>query len=191
MVAIQDIVEGEKVAVATPFACIEYLENMAEGCFACGKITARKVQCPQCIDVWFCSQTCIANKLHQNKCDKMFKRTDCEIVRLVSKIIFNAIDIFGDIVALFDFSRSILFRTASSSVQNPSYQEMLQLKSQADDIGIGVIARKVVAVVGRHQRISAHLNTKPADSKLLFAMACQHSATIKLNSFSETLKISK
>lgn len=107
MVAKEDIAAGQMVAAATPFACIEYLEATAEGCFVCGKKTKHKVQCTNCIDIWFCNHLCKTNKLHRKKCDAMFDSTDCEIVRLASKIILNAIDIVGDMSALFEFSRAV------------------------------------------------------------------------------------
>lgn len=186
IVAKKDILPGQIVAAATPFACIEYLKATAEVCFVCDKKTKCKVRCTNCIDVWFCSNVCKSNKLHRNKCDARFDYSDCENVRLASEIILNGIDRLGGISAFFEFSRTFFVRDATSSLQNTQYAEILQLKVN-EDHQVGQTTRKVMKVLQKIEGVEQHLMENPLDSKLLYQIAARHCSSIKLNSFSEVI----
>lgn len=44
IVATQDLVVGDVVMAAPPFAFIEYLENTSECCFECGMVSSNKIK---------------------------------------------------------------------------------------------------------------------------------------------------
>lgn len=121
IVTIQDLVVGDVVMVAPPFAVVEYLECTSEGCFQCGKVTTTKIECSSCINVWFCSQLCQASREHRTKCDSIFGRQDCRIVRLAKQIISVAINAISNIETLFEYCRAILLLNKTTQKCRPPY----------------------------------------------------------------------
>lgn len=108
IVANSDIDVREIVVAAPAFATIDYLiHNNDSGCFQCGKKSKSKIQCPHCIDVWFCNDRCKANRIHRNKCDRTFKSSDCSIIRLMTQMITVACKSVDDITTLLEFCRGI------------------------------------------------------------------------------------
>lgn len=123
IITTQNLVVEDIVMAASPFAIVEYLECTGEGCFECGKVTTTKIDCPSCINVWFCSHLCQASRVHPTKCDRIFRRDDCRTVRLAKQIISIAINSISNIETLFEFCRAILLLNKAPGKSRPPYSQ--------------------------------------------------------------------
>lgn len=131
----RDINEGEFLVAASAFASIEFISGIGHGCFQCGK-SGTKIQCPFCIDVWFCSEKCSQSKFHRKNCNPNYINEDCKIVRLVIEMINVAFKSVNDVKSLLDFCCGILFHNRKSKNCLPlyaQYGEILQLKGKPED----------------------------------------------------------
>lgn len=190
-----DIDAGEIVIAATPFAQVEYLICTSAGCFTCGKRTKHKVYCSYCVDVFFCSTKCKANKLHREKCDENFSSDFCSTSRLITKMILAALDIFKDIETMLEFWRAYLSNEKPSEIQTPcsQYREIIELKGKAETNHSG-IARSVVSFILLHLDLT---NSNTDESKLekikrmLFHLSYNHANSIVLNAFTEQITCTK
>lgn len=189
IVAESHIGVGKTVMVSPAYASIEYLSSHPDTCFHCGKADIQ-IQCQYCIDVWFCSEKCALNKLHQKNCNKMFDRNDCKSVRLVTKIIDTAsksipVDTF------LEFCGGILWKNKKTKDCKPPYSEygeILQLKGKAEEIHVS-IARRVVKCVKRLPQFDSC--STPGYERNLFYLAHRHTTTIDLNTFSEETAVAE
>lgn len=186
IVANADINVGKMVIAAHPFASIEYLSCTGPGCFVCGKASEFKIKCSHCIDIWFCSNRCRANKLHQTKCDRRFQSCDCQIIRLTTEMITVACNLIGDIMTLLEFCSGILFTNKNHMKCQPPfshYGEILNLKGQ-ENLVKSSIARRAVKHVMQLPKMGA-LSPSDYQKRILFSMAYRHANCIALNAFSE------
>lgn len=193
LIANNNIEVGDCIIAAPPFANIEYLVCTGLGCFQCGKITKRKIQCPNCIDVWFCSNRCKKCIIHQQKCDPMFKSSDCRIVRLATQMIITACNGVGDTTSLLDFCRGLIFLNKKSNKCHPPYSqyaEILSLKGRPNDVN-STIARRVVKYVMQHPQFESVSLNSEEQKRILFSLAYRHANSIPVNSFDEEVKCSK
>lgn len=194
IVANQDIVAGDVVVAASPFAFIEYLACNGNGCFECGKVTQHKIYCQNCIDVWFCSNQCKASRLHRVKCDPVFERNDCRIVRLATKIITVAINAVNDINTLLQFCRALLLSNKKSMKCHPPYStygEIINLKEQRDHAHAS-IARRVVKYVMKLPQLESFDSVDTEGMKrIFFNLAYRHANSIAINTFAEEMTCSK
>lgn len=192
IVANADITIGKMVIAAHPFASIEYLSCSGLGCFACGKASDHKIKCTHCIAIWFCSNRCRANKLHQAKCDRRFESSDCQIIRLTSEMNCVACNLIGDFGILLEFCRGILFDNKNYMKCQPPfslYGEILSLKGQ-ENLVKSSIARNAVKHVKQLPQIAA-LSLSEQQKRILFSMAYRHADCIALNAFSEDVAWTK
>lgn len=185
-----DINVGDEVLVTAAFASIQYLTCSGSGCFNCGKVANKKIQCPHCINVHFCSERCSLNQVHRKKCNPIFSHADCEIVRLVTEIIMVALIQAPDAKTLLELGRDIvLSRSKPQNIQAPysQYCELLQLKGNSEKKHI-LTARRAVKYVISSQ---IDLNNVADLERTLFHLAYRHGICIEPNSFSEETAVSK
>lgn len=191
IIANSDIDVGKIVIAASAFASIDYLIHNGPGCFQCGKESKSRIQCPYCIDVWFCSDRCKSNRIHRNKCDSTFKSSDCSIIRLMTRVITVACNSVDEMTALLEFSRGIILmgkKPKKFNVPYSQYGEILTLKGQPD-VENSAKARRVVNLV-IHRTHSSSLDVEEK-KRILFYIAYQHANSIPLNAFSEKIDCSK
>lgn len=119
----QDLAAGDMVIATSPFASIEYLECSGDGCFECGKASTKKIECPRCINVWFCSNRCTSSRVHRVKCLPLFERQDCRKVRLATEIINVAINRTRCIQMFFELCRAVLLLNKPTQKYCPPYSE--------------------------------------------------------------------
>lgn len=194
VVANNHIDVGEIVVASPPFACIDYLVNTGVGCFNCGKISKVKIQCENCINVWFCSNLCKATKSHRKRCDTNFKSNDCHITRLAIEMIVVAFKAADNIEILLEFCRGVLFSNKEPRKCRPPYSkygEILKLKGQAEP-DHAAIARRVVKFIMKLPKLESFDSSKSEELKrILFYISYHHANTIALNAFSEMITCSK
>lgn len=176
MVAESHIRTWQVILKASPFACIEYLVSSSSGCFECGRIMKEKVKCPNCMDIWFCSNLCKASRQHKEKCDTTFKSCHCRIFRLTMRIIETAIEKLGGIKKLLNVP-----------IEDPQYREMQCLKEEVD-LKNAEIARGVVQLLSSKYNECENM---PVIERKLFFLSYKHANTLKLNAFSEQLPFTK
>lgn len=184
-----DIDVGREVVATAAFASIQYLKCASLGCFHCGQETNRRIQCPHCIDVHFCSEQCSLNKVHRKICNPMFSHTDCETVRLVTEIIIAALTRAPDAKTCLEFARDILFskhKPQNIQATYPQYNELLQLKGKPEKEHL-LIARQTV----KHVMSQVELDSVVDFERILFHLAYRHATCIASNSFSEETIVSK
>lgn len=187
-----DIDVGKFVMITPAFASIEYVTCTNLGCFQCGKIeNYKRIQCPHCINVWFCSKRCSLSEMHRKKCNKMYHYTDCRTVRLVTEIITMALKSVSDAKTLLEYCRGILFFNKKlKSCQSPysTYGEIIRLKGIPEKIHFPIA-----------QRVVKHITTLPQFDglnsaefqRILFHLAYRHTICIALNAFSEEIVLGK
>lgn len=189
IVANRNIDVGKMVIVSKPFASIETLSSIGSNCFQCGKSWKKNfIECPHCTNVLFCSKRCSLSKEHLSKCDRMFFRDDCHIVRLTVKIIQNTFEMVNDHDTLIEFVKGVLFSKKKPEKCIPpysSYGELLNLK--------GSIQENQLNMVHRVMKYTSHLLdfNEASKKRILFFLACKHINSLQINSFSEEVKLSK
>lgn len=185
---------GQMVITSPSFASIEYLIcRSKQGCFTCGKVTTSEIQCVHCMDVRFCSRRCEINRTHRTICNPMFERRDCTTVRLTTEIILAACNTVGDITALLEFCRGILFLNKKyNSCRSPysQYAEVLTLKGKPEAAN-SLIAQRVVKYLFQLPQLQSSSLNAEDKKRILFSMAYRHANTISLNSFEEEKICSK
>lgn len=187
-----DIDVGNVVMTTSAFASIEYLSSVGSSCFECGRAQYdNTIQCPHCINLWFCSAKCCLSRVHHSKCKKIFDQNDCRIVRLVTELIEIALGTAEDIQIFMDFSRGILFANKKSEDCVPQYSrygEILQLKGYFKEEHQS-IARRVVKCITLLPKFSS-LNSQEFQ-RTIFHLAHRHATTIELNAFCEEFSCKK
>lgn len=184
--ATQDIAAGDVVIATHPFAVIDYLECTGSGCFKCGNVPKSKIQCENCINVFFCSNSCKSSRTHRTKCDKRFDRNDCRIIRLATQIITVVINVVSDIKTLLEFCRGLLYSKKKSKQCRPPYStygEILQLQEHHDSDNASK-ARRVVKHVMRQLESLDSVDTESLE-RILFNLAYRHVNSILINAFAE------
>lgn len=194
VIASRDINIGEMLMAASAFASVEYVSCIGQCCFECGKTGNENIRCDHCINVWFCSERCSLSQTHREKCNTMFSKDDCKMVRLVTEIIRVAVDAVVDLKPFMEFAHGILNDTQESNPPSRKYRppyslyaEMLQLKAKPEEHHrrIADCALKYVKQLPKLKSQNDHFG------RLLFHMAYRHTTTLSLNTFSEQEAISK
>lgn len=158
----ENIDVGQILMAAAPYASIEYLIRTGTGCFQCGKPSEFKMQCPNCIDVWFCSTSCRRSQWHESKCNRSFVRDDSKIIRLVTEIITVACKAIGDIDLFLEFCRRPLFSDKSLKKCQPpfsQYGELLTLKGHPVPCNASKAHRVVKHIMNMEPFESSSMNT--------------------------------
>lgn len=187
-----DIPVGKVVFVSKPFATVECLSSNDSSCFECGKSQNKDfVECPHCINVVFCSKKCCLSREHQLKCNKMFNKSDSNIVRLSTEMIKNAFNMAEDPEECIKIVKSVLFERKIDEHCKPpfsTYAELLSLKGIIEKDHTEMINRVVECLVS----VPGIIKTETSDLKrILKHMASRHIATIRINSFSEIIPTGK
>lgn len=184
---------GKVVLATLPFASIEYLTSTGAGCFICGKsLNCNFIECPHCVNVHFCSKRCSMSEIHKSKCNHIFKKSDCHIVRLAFAMISVALDSVSNIETMLDFCRGILFfeNKTKKCCRPPfsQYKEIIRLKGKSEEEHFS-IAKRVCKYVMMSPKFRSH---RPADfERIIYHLAVRHAACIQLNSFSEKFDVSE
>lgn len=185
VIAQRDIDVGQVIMVTPGFASIECLSSVDAHCFQCGKVqNIGFIQCPHCINLWFCSKQCYSNKSHRSKCKKIFHASDCHIVRLVTEMITVAFEM-ADMETMIDFCRGILFFDKKhKNLQPPysSYGEVLRLKGFTEQKHFE-IAKRVVKCIVRLPKFK--FSATEDIQRMILNIAYRHAVTIEINVFSE------
>lgn len=148
----------------------------------------KEFECPHCIKVSFCSRKCCESVIHQTMCNRMFRRTDCFIVRLAVEIIKNAFALSNDKEELIQFVEDVLFSKKDHRTCRPpfsTYGEMLTLKGSIQNNHMDMTNRVVDCLL----QLPGIKECKTASRRILVCMATRHVATIRINSFSEEIGI--
>lgn len=195
VVAESSIDVGQTVLATPPFASIEYLTSIGSGCFHCGKQrtprTGNFIECSHCISVQFCSKRCSLTKLHKSKCNTVFNRNDCSIVRLSTELILVALNSVANIEIMLEFCRGILFSGKKSDDCLPpflNYGEILQLKGEAKKKHF-LIAKQVRNYV--MLSLKSKLRRSAENQRIIYHMAARHAVCLEQNTFSEEFVVSK
>lgn len=192
-VATIDIEAGQELIVTAPFASVGYIKPHKFGCIGCGKSSAKKIYCDHCFGVWFCSQKCEKSRYHRSRCDTSFKRSDCEDVRLATKIISVAFDAADNVEAFAKFLVDLLFCKTSTTNHRTckppysTYGEMLKLVSNSQhptDEQIAKVKRVVSYAENLPQIKSLQMQHK---KKLLFELALRHILSFPIYTFGEEI----
>lgn len=113
---------GKVIITSSAFASVECFSSVNSCCFHCGKPQNSKfLQCPHCINTFFCSKRCSLSKIHSSKCNKMFTRNDSFIVRLAVETIEKAFEKAEDTDTFIEFIKGVLFRKIKHKNCRPPY----------------------------------------------------------------------
>lgn len=191
LVANREILAGEVIFDASAFAEIDYLSCTDPGnCFTCGcQLSTTKIQCQNCIEVWFCSNKCSSNRFHRQKCNSFHVNTDCRAIRLVTEIINIASKRAHHVMPFIEFCEGILNnRTRDKYCQTPfsDYVVMLKLKGKEGD-GHRAIAERAKQLVKNLPQFQSIVDSE----QTIFNMSLRHAASLELNSFAEENVVSK
>lgn len=191
VIAQRDIDVGQVIMATPGFASIECLSSIDGHCFQCGNVKKIGfIQCPHCINLWFCSKRCYSNKAHRSKCKKIFQASDCYIVRLVTEIITVAFEM-TDVETMIDFCRGILFfGKKHKNLQPPysSYGEVLRLKGLTEEMHFEIAKRIVKCIL----RLPKFKSSATEDfQRMILNIAYRHVVTIEVNVFSEESNVSR
>lgn len=189
LVAKCDINVGETLLKIPPFASIDIISSVQSRCFSCGKQqTQRFIKCQHCIDTHFCTKRCSLSQTHLSKCKQIFHHTDCHVIRLAAEIIITAFKRFPDEETFYRFVYAVMIQGQSFEHCLPPYSvysEVLCLK-YSDRNQYSNTARRIVKCLMLHQYFASCDQSK---QRMLYLLALQHSSTIELNVFSETVKV--
>lgn len=177
---------ARQVVMATPaFAIIECLSSTDSRCFSCGKANnSGFIQCLHCSNLWFCGKRCSASKIHQSKCNEIFDRGDCYILRLVYEIIKSALEQFPDLNAFFDFCSGLLFSAKQSKMKYyrqckppySTYGEILQLEKCEKDEHFKIAQRAKNYILKLPQLLSFNRQDLP---RIVFYLAYRHATSLE------------
>lgn len=120
LISTQNIEDGELVMASAAFASVEYVSSIGKGCFNCGKDN-QAIQCEYCIDVYFCSILCSANREHRVRCNKTYVNTDCRSIRLIAEIIDVATRNVRNILPFLQFCCGVLHDEKNPNKCQPPY----------------------------------------------------------------------
>lgn len=192
LVANRDIDVGKVIVVSSAFASVECLSSIDSCCFQCGKSNNTNfIKCSYCINTFFCSKKCSLSKIHASKCNKMFSSSDSYIVRLTTETIKNAFEKANDTNTFIEFIKGVLFRKIKHNNCQPPYStygEILNLKGSKEN-DHATMTHRVVQCLMSLPKINCC--QKPDLKRVLFLIACRHIASMKINSFSEEIPVSK
>lgn len=193
MVTTEDINTGKIVIASHAFATVDYLVCTSQGCFDCGKTMRLKIQCPHCIDVWFCSNICKKSRLHRAKCDTSFESIDCRVTRLSIQMIITACNAFEDIGTMFDYCKGLLFLKKSAKKCHPPYSQYGELLALTGNVesNNALIARRVVDYTVSYSTKLQSVSMDQEKMRILFSLAYRHANTISLNAFEDKIICSK
>lgn len=187
LIANRDIDEGEVLMATSSFASIEYVSCTGFQCFNCGT-SKNLVQCEHCLNVWFCSTICNANRKHRNLCNSLYNNTDCRSTRLITEIINVATKNVKDLETFFNFSSGILFSNKNAMNCQPPFSQygvLLKLRRKRE-VCHKSIAKRVVSLV---KFLPQFKSVGDKYNRILYTLAYQHAASLAVNAFSEQTSI--
>lgn len=192
VIAKSDIDADELVMVSNAFASASCLNSINSCCFECGKTQNEKYNCAHCTNVAFCSKRCSRSEIHESICDRIFRQSDCYIVRLTVKIIQNAFTLSKNSKALIQFVHDVFEKKPYQSCQTPffTYGEILTLKGSSETEQMDGHLKMVNRVVECLFKLP-NIKESNTSRHILSNMASRHISTIKINSFSEEFPIQK
>ncbi|XP_031621973.1 uncharacterized protein LOC116340000 [Contarinia nasturtii] len=180
-----DINAKEILFVAPAFAAINCVSSTC--CFQCGKSPNSKfIQCNHCIDVWFCSQLCSANRTHRAQCHSLFDSTDCHIVRTIYEIVRNTLESVPDIEHFLNFCNDLLCSEKEFRNYEPPYSTYGEVlfhasSKECDDKHYDIAQRATKRIMQLEKLRSSN---RPNLQRLIYHLAYQHATVIEVNLFS-------
>lgn len=178
LVANNDIDTGDLILTSVPYASTEYVScTDIRKCFNCGKAEERKIECDHCINVWFCSTTCSKNQTHKELCKKLYSRSDCQLVRLITETIKVATQ--NDVQSVLNYFRD------AEKIQ-PEYAFILKLKGLTVE-NTRLIAKRATYLIKKLPQFK----TLPINvDRIIFHLAYRHAASFPLNAFADQQAVS-
>lgn len=188
LIANHDIEKGQEIMVCKPFASI-FMVSLEGKCFECGKDKiAKRFDCKHCKDVHFCSKKCSQSQCHKEYCDKTFDKSDCRLVRIVTKIVKNAINLFNDnIDRMVEFCSIVIDKKediSSYSQGERQYGELLSLSTYSL-ANVDTISDRVFKIVEKFPQ----LKRKQNHMAMIMRLIRLHCEMIGINAFHEDYEI--
>lgn len=190
VIARANIEANTLLCVSKEFASIHCIESIGSTCLVCGKPKDKKFYCSSCMDVYFCSEECSRNQIHERVCNRTFLQSDCYQTRLAVEIIQRAFSLSTP-EEVIRFANDTLFKKAENQTCQPlfyEYVEMLKLKGlicQSNELTKKM--KRVVDCILSLPKVAESNTSRHA----LNILASRHLATIDINSFSEEFSILK
>lgn len=179
---------GQEIYAAAPFASIEYFSSVRNSCcFHCGAANiANSIQCPHCIELWFCSERCRKTKTHLSKCNTVFVSTDCELVRITIEIIKKAAQMFPNITSFLHYIRGIRNTSKNNNTPYTQYEQILNLKGKGHEKYVDMANRvlKHLLYLPKFEAIK-----ESNQVRLLYFLAYRHIITLQINAFSDVIPV--
>lgn len=128
------------------------------------------------------------NENHRDMCDTNFSADDCQLVRMVTKLLTIAVGL-TDIQSMMDFCNAILFQGKNSKNLRPPYSyyaETLRLKGTPNPMTLN-IANRAIKIIRSLPELK--LPETQEFTRLLTQIAFRHASSLGLNVFSEEIKL--